>query len=147
MIPLEHTDRSLIEGRYGYQHPEFNRAIFFVYGKRRYYDWGIERGPLVGDLYLLPGDDPEKPFRRFTHDWGDDIQGNTGDGSFHLDWNGRMSYSGGLDEARPKKMFRYAKRVMPASCWIFDGDWPRAHAGVLYHTHVRVWEPISEEEA
>lgn len=91
-------------------------------------------GPRVGDFVRMPGEDG---LRRFTYDWGDDIQttwGPNSDGSFYLCVGGGMSYSGGLDPAILKSRLIDTGEVRDGRCWFFHHAFQQAHNGV--HTRV-----------
>jgi hypothetical protein len=100
-------------------------------------------GPLVGDfVYLTAGD-----LRRFTHDWGDELQTTIADNidtSFYLGADGHMSFSGSLDPSIPKARLRKRSEVREASCWFFHHGSAGAYRGVTVHVAVSVWMLMGE---
>lgn len=50
--------------------------------------------------------------------------------SYHLDEEGYLSFSGGLDRGLPMHLLRPTGEQRDGSCWFFDRGVPRAHAGV-----------------
>lgn len=99
------------------------------------------RGPRVGDFCILRNGD----VRRFAHDWGDDIQPSSkGDaGSFYLQPNGHLDYSGGLDPAIPKSSFRAFAALREGRAWFFSHDVHRAGNGVTALIPCRVYEEVA----
>lgn len=87
-------------------------------------------GPRVGDFVQMP----DGSLRRFTHDWGKDIQTTlpaTGGGSFYLTEDGHASYSGGLDSAIMKDRLKLISgRGMAGLFWFFHHGIRRAHNAV-----------------
>lgn len=94
-------------------------------------------GPCVGDWVIMA----EGDLRRFTHDWGDDIQTTCKGmyGSFHLNREGYASFSGSLDPGMPKTRFEQTDELKAAPFWFFHHDSPRAHSGVNVSVLARVW--------
>jgi|GEM_PF-5726157 len=94
-------------------------------------------GPAVGDYVIMPDGD----YRRFTYDWGDDIQTTSGCGneSFYLTAGGAMDYSGGLDDAIPKAQLIHCEEYKPGTVWFFHHDDHRAHNGVYVQVPCRVY--------
>lgn len=87
------------------------------------------QGPRVGDWVQMA----DKSLRRFTYDWGKEIQTTlpyTGPASFYLTPEGRASYSGGLASAIPKSDLMLVSEALDGRFWFFHHDWPRAHNGV-----------------
>ena len=86
-------------------------------------------GPRVGDWVQMA----DGSLRRFTHDWGDDIQTtlpNTGSATFYLTPEGCASYSGGLDRAILKSSLTLISEALDGRFWFFHHNWARAHNGV-----------------
>lgn len=61
-------------------------------------------------------------------------------GSFHMIWDGSVSFSGGLKspEGRPLRLLRY--REQAGEFWIFHHDHSGAGRGVRFVTDRRVWK-------
>ena len=95
-------------------------------------------GARVGDWCRLPDDN----MVRFTHDWGDDLQTDRGQGlgSFYFSRCGFMDYSGGLDRALPRDRLHDTGAMLAAPCWFFHHDRPAAHNGVTVSVPCRVFE-------
>jgi hypothetical protein len=93
-------------------------------------------GPRVGDYLLYP----DGSYRRFSHDWGEDIQVTCGKygGSFYLG-NGYVSYSGALDPAIPKDELVETGQYKKGRFWFFDRDYARAGGGIETEVLVRVY--------
>ena len=87
---------------------------------RRLAAWNERPGPRVGDFCIMPDGEA----RRFTHNWGDDIQtswkGDGGDGFYFGD--GFMSYSGGLDPALLKSALTETGETRDGRAWFFHHD-------------------------
>lgn len=104
--------------------------------------WQQRSGPRVGDFVQMP----DNTMRRFTHDWGDDIQTTVGaqhpcngDASFYFG-AGFMSFSGSLDRAINKVALREIGHDRLGRCWFFHHDFPQAHSGVDVQVPCRVYE-------
>ncbi len=97
----------------------------------------LRAGPRVGDFCIMA----DGALRRFTHDWGKDIQVNseTGDGSFYLNDFGMMSYSGGMSPAVLKTKLALIEGLRAGSCWFFHHDQHRAHNGVQASLPCRIY--------
>lgn len=103
--------------------------------------WDARKGARVGDWCRMP----DGELRRFTHDWGDELQTNTpqfGLGSFYFG-DGYMSYSGALDPAVPRSQLRKTAETKPGVIWFFHHDHQRAHNGVYCEVSCRVFEVVS----
>lgn len=96
-------------------------------------------GPRVGDFVQMP----DGSLRRFSHDWGKDIQTTlpaTGGGSFYLNEDGGVRYSGGLDSAVMKNRLKLiSNRAMPGLFWFFHHGIPRAHNAVQCSINCEVY--------
>jgi hypothetical protein len=122
--------------------PEFDNTDAAILVKRQD-AFDNRQGPRVGDLvHMLDG-----TLRRFTHDWGDEIQtslkwdnGKIDAGSFYLA-DGYCLYSGGLDHAVPKDRFQEIG-VSNAPCWFFHHDFWGADRGMNVSLKVRVYKEI-----
>lgn len=105
-------------------------------------EWNKIDGPRVGDyVRMLDGS-----LRRFTHDWGDEIQTTCGDQhpcrenqSFHFG-NGYMSFSGSLDPSIPKTTLDQTSEVIEGPAWFFHHDFMQAHSGVYCKVPCRVYQ-------
>lgn len=95
--------------------------------------------PRVGDYFIrLDG-----KISRFTYDWGDGIQDGGGDGGFHCFTSGFMSYSGGLDDAKPKdKMVRVAGRTKLGSAWCWFHNVAGAHRAIYFQLPCNVYAEV-----
>lgn len=97
-------------------------------------------GPLVGDYVVMP----DGTLRRFTHDWGDEIQttvkGFQYDASFHIGRDGYMSFSGSLDRGVPKDRLTLTGEVKDGSCWFFSHDYAEGGNGVRVTLPCRVYK-------
>jgi hypothetical protein len=95
-------------------------------------EWTSREGPCVGDYVIMPNGE----LRRFTHDWGGDIQTTwKGEaGSFYFGKGGYCSYSGSLDSAIPKALLHPLDEWKAGAVWFFHHDSARAHNGV--HTTI-----------
>ena len=96
-------------------------------------------GPLVGDFVRLTNGD----MRRFTHDWGDDIQitiAENCDSSFHLSNDGSSDFSGSLDSAILKIQIKSTDEFKDGSFWFFSHCEVKAHNGVHVMVPCRVYE-------
>lgn len=102
--------------------------------------WDQRQGPRVGDFVQMK----DGSLRRFTHDWGDDIQttlNGSNDSSFYLG-SGFMDFSGGLDSAIPKGELTPLPFARKGSCWIFHHDHREAHNGVHTEVNCRVYMQV-----
>ena len=88
----------------------------------------------VGDFVEMP----DLTLRRFTYDWGDDIQVTCGEGSFYLAADG-AGYSGALDPAVAKCRLQDSGQTRSGRFWFFRGDHHRAHNGVHVLIPCRLW--------
>lgn len=100
-------------------------------------------GPRIGDFVIML-DDTE---RRFTHDWGNEIQTTVGpkhpcygDSSMHLFKNGYAQFSGSLDRAIAKSALVDTGEVKDGHFWFFHHDWATAHNGVHVMAPCRVFK-------
>ena len=87
------------------------------------------QGPRVGDFVEMP----DGTLRRFTYDWGEDIQTTTatfGEGSHYLCDTGGVSYSGALDQAIPKNDLTLIEGEHLGRFWFFHHDVHVGHNGV-----------------
>ena len=93
-------------------------------------------GPRVGDFYIN-----EKTYSRFTHDWGDSIQGQHVDtnGSFYLAGS-YASYSGGLSPAIDKANLELTDEVKEGVFWFFSENQRMAHNGITVWLNCRVFK-------
>lgn len=106
--------------------------------------WNQNEGQRVGDFVrMLDGST-----RRFTHDWGDDIQTtvgkshpNDGDCRIYLG-NGYTEFSGSLDRAILKTSLLLTPEVLPGSFWFFRNHDIRAHNGVNVKAPCRVYRQM-----
>lgn len=110
----------------------------------RSFCYGAKAGPRVGDwVEMLDGS-----VRRFTHDWGDEIQTTSGsewgrgDQSFYLG-KGYCSFSGSLDRAIPKGQLVDAGEQRQGSVWFFHHNETRAHNGVRASMPFRVFRQVA----
>lgn len=100
-----------------------------------------KEGPRVGDWVYMKGEDQP---RRFTYDWGDDIQttDRPGDmGSFHISEYG-CSYSGALDPGLPKNQLVLTDEVKEGRVWWFDMGWAGAGRGIETKVPFRVYKQV-----
>jgi hypothetical protein len=99
-------------------------------------------GPRVGDFVVMF----DGEYRRFTHDWGCDIQttckGASFGASFYFGKCGHMDFSGGLDRALPKTSLFLTDEVKSGPVWFFHHDQARAHNGVQAMVDCRVFHYI-----
>lgn len=81
--------------------------------------WNARAGPRVGDFVKLK----DGSFRRFAHDWGEDIQPTHAQygGTFYLGAGG-CEHSGGLDQAIPKASLKATGEEKEGRIWIFHHD-------------------------
>ena len=99
------------------------------------------QGPRIGDFVSMK----DGTLRRFTYDWGDAIQVTStlpGSQRFYLHHDGRLDYSGGLDQAIPKTRLKPTGKTQPGSAWFFHHDHHRAHNGVDVTLPCRVYEEL-----
>jgi len=88
----------------------------------------------VGDFVeMLDG-----KLRRFTYDWGDDIQVTSGEGSFYITVLG-ADYSGAFDPSIAKNKLVDTARTRTGRFWIFHHDIHRAHHGIEVFLPCKVW--------
>ena len=124
----------------GQEQPEFDDQDARMLAKR--VDRREEQaGPRIGDFVkMLDG-----TTRRFTHDWGEDIQTTCKDGlgSFHLTAGGDGNYSGGLDAAISKSGLEETGKTLKGAFWFFHHDRRRAHNGVYFKTPCRVFAQVA----
>ena len=93
-------------------------------------------GPQVGDFVkMLDG-----TVRRFTHDWGDDIQTTCAgsDSDFYLSVSG-ASFSGSHDDPLLKANLRDTGKTRSGEFWFFKNNCRRAHNGVNVMIMCRIW--------
>jgi hypothetical protein len=102
--------------------------------------WQAKSGMRVGDyIQMLDGS-----LRRFTHDWGKDIQTTMLDnhGSFYFaGWY--CSYSGGLDRSIPKTKIVATDQQRDGEVWFFHHGRSGAHRGVYCSIPCRVYRQIA----
>jgi len=93
-------------------------------------------GPRVGDFYIN-----ENTYSRFTHDWGDSIQGQYvgTNGSFYLAGS-YASYSGGLSPSIDKANLELTDEVKEGVFWFFSEDRARAFNGIDVWLNCRVFK-------
>lgn len=106
--------------------------------------WNQRSGPRVGDFVELP----DGTTRRFTHDWGDEIQTTgtaefAGDASFYFG-HGYMSFSGSLDPGVPKARLIDTGQIREGPAWFFHHDSACAHNGVSTTVPCRVYRLLPE---
>lgn len=96
--------------------------------------------PRVGDYFLrLDG-----KISRFTYDWGDDIQDGGGNYGFHCFTDGLMSYSGGLDDAKPKdKMIRVMGKTKLGAAWCWFDNLSGARRAIYFQVPCAVYAEVS----
>ncbi|MEH2525842.1 MULTISPECIES: hypothetical protein [unclassified Bradyrhizobium] len=101
--------------------------------------WEGVQGPRVGDYVIMP----DGEYRRFTHDWGADIQTTCkgASGSFYFG-TGYMDYSGGLDPALLKSRLVPTDEIKPGPVWFFHHNERRAHNGVYALVDCRVYRYV-----
>ena len=106
--------------------------------KQSQHEFDAKEGPRVGDFVRMP----DGELRRFTHDWGLDIQttikGNV-DTSFYFH-RGFCSFSGSLDPAIPKANLTVIPEVMEGSIWFFHHGQSGAHRGVYTKAKFRMFQ-------
>lgn len=105
--------------------------------------WNDRAGPRVGDFVeMLDGS-----LRRFTHDWGDEIQTTSGfqpeDASFYFGRAGYCSFSGSLDPSIPKARLVETERSKDGRVWFFHHDQAGASRGVHTTIPCRVYRQIA----
>lgn len=95
------------------------------------------QGPRVGDFVKLPSGD----VRRFTHDWGEEIQITPANclGSFNID-GGLCDYSGSLDPGIKKEFLRFTHTYKLGRVWFFKDGIAAAHQGIDADIPCRVFE-------
>lgn len=127
--------------------PEFD-AVDAEILKERERLFNAEQGPRVGDFLRMQ----DGTLRRFTHDWGEDIQTTVGpshpcngDASFFLS-DGHASFSGSLDPAILKSKMRDSGEKLDGSFWFFHHNHYCAENGVYFKIPCRVFEfvPVSD---
>lgn len=121
---------------YGITADETDLAIL----AKRLAHWNALQGPRVGDWVVMR----DGSMRRFTHDWGEDIQTTDpkfGLGSFYLG-DGYMSYSGSLDSALAKHSFQDLGETKTADCWFFHHDFWGADRGVHFQVFCKVYRQV-----
>lgn len=100
---------------------------------------GLE-GPRIGDFVYMVADDS---MRRFTHDWGADIQTTmrgSDNASFYLTTCGGASYSGSLDSAILKsKLKLISHEELWGFFWFFRHGYTRAHNSVTVRAPCRLY--------
>lgn len=102
--------------------------------------WSSGKGPRVGDWCIML----DGTVRRFSHDWGDQIQTTHpefGIGSFFFG-NGYMSYSGSLDSAIAKNLLVDTGEEKDGRAWFFHHDFWGAHRGVEFNIPCKVYREI-----
>jgi hypothetical protein len=119
--------------------------------RERLAEWNELPGPRVGDwVKMLDG-----TVRRFTHDWGDEIQTTSASpglctvdgpdresGSFYFHGSG-MSFSGGLDRSIPKAGLVETEEVKEGRAWFFHHGHSGAHRGVHFTVPCRVFKQVA----
>jgi len=94
-------------------------------------------GPRVGDFVRFPGEDEP---RRFSYDWGEDIQtAMPRMGSIYL-FGACASFSGSLQPAIPKAGLRDTGEAMEGRFWFFHHGFAGAGCGVDFTIPCRVYE-------
>lgn len=103
--------------------------------------WQQRQGPRVGDFVLMN----DGTTRRFTHDWGEDIQTTSSyyptHGSFYFG-DGYCSYSGGLDPAILKTSIEDTGETRDGTVWFFHHGCSGAHRGVHCTIPCRVYRQL-----
>ncbi len=101
----------------------------------------LRAGPRLGDYCIML----DGSVRRFTHDWGNDIQttSGTGDESFYLNDFGMMSYSGGMSPGVAKAHLVLRSGLREGSCWFFHHDRHVAHNGVKARIPCRIYAEVA----
>ncbi|MES3016233.1 MAG: hypothetical protein V4721_00580 [Bacteroidota bacterium] len=99
------------------------------------------KGPRVGDYIIMP----EGDLRRFTHDWGTDIQTTSKGmgGSWYLG-GGSASFSGALDPGISKDKFTDTGKTLKGGFWFFHHNRSEAHNGVDFEIECRVFQASME---
>ena len=95
------------------------------------------KGPRVGDFVRML----DYSVQRFSHDWGKDIQTTNG-GSFYLRSDGRVSFSGGLNNAIMKETLEETDETMVGIFWFFRHNQPIAHNGVNVNIMCKVYKQL-----
>lgn len=87
---------------------------------------------------------PDGQLTRACHIWDDGAQytDQLESGSFCMNRNGSLSYSGGLNTAIPFERIKPTAERMTAPCWFFHHGHARAHGGVHAVMSVRVWDVL-----
>lgn len=120
------------------QRPTFDEKDQAILDERKAARDQIE-GPRIGDFVKFA----DGTYKRFTHDWGTDIQTtsgtNPGDTSFYLGRMGYASFSGSLDPALPKDKMTLTDEVKEGGFWFFHHDYHTGHNGVYFRTACRVY--------
>jgi hypothetical protein len=119
------------------QPPHFDDKDVAI-ARERLTEWNSRPGPRVGDwVKMLDG-----TLRRFTHDWGTDIQTTLASGvdaSFYF-YGSCMSFSGSLDRAIPKASLVETAEIKPGNAWFFHHNSSGAGRGVYFTVPCRVFE-------
>jgi hypothetical protein len=112
---------------------EYNYAILL----QRFKAFELKTGPRIGDFLVLENGN----VKRFTHDWGAEIQTTLwGEaGSFYIGGEGCVSFSGGLDCALPKSSMELTTEVKMGSFWFFYRNEVKAHNGLNVLIPCAVW--------
>lgn len=105
--------------------------------------WQTRSGPRVGDYVEMA----DGTLRRFTHDWGDEIQVSCTwcGGSFYFG-HGRCDYSGALDPAIAKADLTDTGTLRDGPVWFFHHDRAGAGRGVDCTIPCRVYRQRRCEE-
>jgi len=88
----------------------------------------------VGDFLKLPNGD----YHRFSYNWGDQLQTSSG-GSYYLSV-GSISMGGSLDSGVKRDDLIQLDEMREGEVWFFSRNEARAHNGVYFKTHFRVFE-------
>ncbi|MET4190750.1 MULTISPECIES: hypothetical protein [unclassified Bradyrhizobium] len=120
--------------------PEFDHRNDELRAKRLL-EWDAIPGPRVGDFVIMPDGDE----RRFTHDWGDDIQTtvkrdkNHFNASFYFGGT-YMEFSGSLDPALLKSKLVDTGETRLGSAWFFHHGEVGGGNGVHFTMPCRVFK-------
>ena len=98
-------------------------------------------GPRIGDFIRMKNGE----LRRFTYRWPEGIQttwkGESG--SFYLDKEGYVSYSGSLESQIPFSRIRDTGQFREGAFWFFHHGFQQAFHGVDCRAPCRVYEEIA----
>jgi hypothetical protein len=111
--------------------------------KERFERFEKRTGPRIGDYLILPNGCK----RRFTHDWGAEIQITLWGicGSFYLSHGGGVSFSGGLDSGLSVEKMVKTEEVQMGKFWFFANNEVRAHNSIDVLMPCAVWQYTDED--